>query len=145
MDEKTRTEEELRDSQARLAGIVNSAMDAIITVDEEQRILLFNHAAELMFLCAAAEALGQTLDRFIPPHFRAVHMGHIRAFGQTGVTTRAMAGARDVSGLRADGEEFPVEASISRPSSTSGACSASSDSRNRALRRAIVSTASGPR
>src|SRR5205085_10321649 len=75
---------------------------------------LFNHAAELMFLCSAAEALGQTLDRFIPAHFRAVHMGHIRAFGQTGITTRAMAGARDVSGLRANGEEFPVEASISQ-------------------------------
>jgi PAS domain S-box-containing protein len=109
-----RVEAALRESQARLAGIVNSAMDAIITVDAEQQIVLFNHAAELMFRCAAAEVLGQSLDRFIPARFYAAHAKHIRAFGQTGVTTRAMAGARDVSGLRADGEEFPVEASISQ-------------------------------
>ena len=68
-----RAEAALRESQARLAGIVNSAMDAIITVDEEQRIVLFNHAAELMFRCAAAEALGQPLDRFIPARFHAAH------------------------------------------------------------------------
>jgi PAS domain S-box-containing protein len=104
----------LRESQARLAGIVNSAMDAIITVDEEQRIVLFNHAAELMFRCSAAEALGQSLNRFIPARFRGAHAQHIHTFERTGVTTRAMAGARDVSALRADGEEFPVEASISQ-------------------------------
>src|ERR1041384_7532924 len=104
----------LRESQARLAGIVNSAMAAIITVDEEQRIVLFNHAAELMFRCSAAEALGQSLNRFIPARFRGAHAQHIHTFERTGVTTRAMAGARDVSALRADGEEFPVEASISQ-------------------------------
>jgi len=104
----------LRESQARLAGIVNSAMDAIITVDEEQRIVLFNHAAELMFRCSAAEALGQSLNRFIPARFRGAHAQHIHTFERTGVTTRAMAGARDVSALRTDGEEFPVEASISQ-------------------------------
>jgi len=106
--------EALRESQARLAGIVDSAMDAIITVDGEQRILVFNRAAEGMFLCPADEAIGQSLDRFIPERFRAGHSSHIQNFGQTGVTTRAMAGARSVYGLRADGEEFPLEASISQ-------------------------------
>ena len=101
--------DELRDSQARLAGIVDSAMDAIITVDEGQRVLFFNRAAEKMFRCPAAEAIGQTLERFIPARFRPAHSSHIESFGQTGVTTRAMAGARSVYGLRADGEEFPVE------------------------------------
>jgi PAS domain S-box-containing protein len=113
-NEKKRAEEELRDSQARLAGIVDSAMDAIITVDSEQRILVFNRAAERMFLCPAGEAIGQSLDRFIPQRFRPAHLSHIESFGQTGVTTRAMAGARAVFGLRADGEEFPIEASISQ-------------------------------
>jgi PAS domain S-box-containing protein len=112
--ERKQSEEALRKSQARLAGVVNSAMDAIITVDNEQRILLFNTAAEKMFRCSANEAIGQPLDRFIPERFRSSHSSHIRSFGQTGINTRAMAGARAVYGLRADGEEFPVEASISQ-------------------------------
>src|SRR3989440_641513 len=112
--ERKRAEEALRESQARLVGIVDSAMDAIITVDEEQRVLFFNRAAEKMFRCSAAEAIGQTLERFIPKRFRPTHSSHIQSFGQTGVTTRAMAGARSVYGLRADGEEFPIEASISQ-------------------------------
>src|SRR5205085_9342747 len=112
--ERKRAEEALRESQARLVGIVDSAMDAIITVDEEQRVLFFNRAAEKMFRCPAAEAIGQTLERFIPKRFRPTHSSHIHSFGQTGVTTRPMAGPRSVYGLRADGEEFPVEASISQ-------------------------------
>src|SRR5256714_659954 len=112
--EHRRTREALGASQSRLAGIVDSAMDAIITVDDQQRIILFNAAAEKMFRCPAAEALGQPLDRFIPARFRAKHADHVGAFGQTGITTRAMAGSRAVYGMRADGEEFPIEASISQ-------------------------------
>ncbi len=100
--------------EARLAGIVESAMDAIVTVGADQRVVLFNRAAEQMFRCPAADALGRPLDRFIPAGFRYAHRGHIRAFGETGVATRSMGGTRAVSGLRADGEEFPVEASISQ-------------------------------
>jgi PAS domain S-box-containing protein len=101
-------------SEARLAGIVDSAMDAIITVDGDQRILLFNRAAEQMFCCPATEAIGHSLEQFIPERFRSSHSSHMGAFGQTGVTNRAMAGARAVYGLRANGEEFPIEASIWR-------------------------------
>src|ERR1043166_9287700 len=101
-------------SQARLSGIVDSAMDAIITIDQTQQILVFNRAAERMFQCPAAEALGKSLDRFIPERFRSTHFAHIQQFGETGVTTRAMAGARSIYGLRADGQEFPMEASISQ-------------------------------
>jgi PAS domain S-box-containing protein len=104
----------LRESQARLAGIVDSAMDAIITVDERERVLVFNRAAERMFGRSAEETIGQRLDQLLPERFRAGHSAHIRGFGATGVTTRAMAGARSVYGLRADGREFPIEASISQ-------------------------------
>src|SRR2546423_1601375 len=76
--EQQRAVDELRDSQARLSGIVDSAMDAIITVDSEQRILLFNRAAETMFGCPAAEAIGQTLERFVPQRFRAGHSSHVQ-------------------------------------------------------------------
>lgn len=108
------TASSLRLSEARLAGILASAMDAIITVDEDQRIVLFNAAAEKMFHCAAAEALGHTLDRFIPLRHRQVHRQHIEQFGRTQVTQRTMGKLKQLSGLRVDGEEFPIEASISQ-------------------------------
>lgn len=104
----------LRLSEAKLAGILASAMDAIVTVDENQRIILFNAAAERMFRCPAEEALGQSLDRFIPDRFRAAHHEHIRVFSATHVMQRTMGKARPLFGLRSDGEEFPIEASISQ-------------------------------
>jgi PAS domain S-box-containing protein len=88
-------------------------MDAIISVDAGQRITIFNDAAEKMFHCPAREALGQPLDRFIPARFREAHRGHVAAFGRTGATGRAMGYLQPLAGLRADGEEFPIEASIS--------------------------------
>jgi PAS domain S-box-containing protein len=107
----------LRESEARLAGIVGSAMDAIITTDEERRVVVFNAAAERMFGVAAAEAVGGSLDRFIPPRFRDAHGRHMRAFGDTGASTRSMRGAHSpgpLPALRADGTEFPVDATISQ-------------------------------
>src|SRR6476646_5810449 len=75
----------LQESQDRLSGILGSAMDAIITIDLDQRIVLFNAAAEHMFGCPVAEALGQPISRFIPERFRGVHAEHIREFAETGV------------------------------------------------------------
>jgi PAS domain S-box-containing protein len=101
-------------SSLRLESIVQSAMDAIISVDEEQRVVLFNGAAESMFQCSAQEAIGQSLDRFVPARFRDAHKTHIKTFGETGVTNRRMGALGRVYGLRSDGEEFPVEAAISQ-------------------------------
>jgi len=112
--ERKQAEEKLRRSQEQLAGVIGSAMDAIITVDDEQRIVLFNGAAERMFLFPAEDAIGQSLDRFIPERFRAAHKGHIHKFGNTHVTKRSMGTLGPLYGLRADGEEFPIEASISQ-------------------------------
>ena len=108
------SQDALRQSEARLAGIVGSAMDAIISVDAGQRIVLFNTAAESMFRCSAGEAIGQPLDRFIPARYRDRHREHVRGFGATGVTARSMTALGALSGLRADGQEFPIEASISQ-------------------------------
>jgi PAS domain S-box-containing protein len=107
-------EEDLRRSREQLAGVIGSAMDAIVTVDENQKIVLFNNAAERMFLYPAEDAIGQSLDRFIPERFRASHQAHIREFGSTRVTKRSMGALGALFGLRADGEEFPIEASISQ-------------------------------
>jgi len=112
--EQSQAENALRENQARLAGIVNSAMDAIISADSEQRIVLFNAAAERILGCPATEAIGQSIDRFIPERFRERHQQHIRDFGETGVTLRSMRSFAELTALRADSEEFPIEASISQ-------------------------------
>jgi len=114
ISERKQSEEALRESQQRFSGIIASAMDAIITVDEQQRIILFNAAAEKMFRCREADALGQPIERFIPQRFRAAHFDHFRKFEATGVTKRTMAALGALSAVRADGQEFQIEASISK-------------------------------
>jgi PAS domain S-box-containing protein len=108
------SEEAVRDSQQRLMGIINSTMDALITVDRDQRIVVFNKAAEQIFRCSASDAIGQPIDRFIPERFREIHRQHVGNFGRTGVTSRSMYSPGILFGLRADGEEFPIEAAISQ-------------------------------
>ena len=101
-------------AQTRLGAIVDSAMDAVITVDPAQNIVLFNRAAEQVFGVRREEAIGTGLDRFIPARFRAGHRHHVDQFGRTGVTSRRMGDVTTLWALRADGAEFPIEASISQ-------------------------------
>jgi PAS domain S-box-containing protein len=108
------TEANLRASEQLLSGILGSAMDAIITIDRLQRIVSFNAAAEKIFRCSSVEVIGEKIERFIPENLRATHQAHIERFGQTGETSRSMGGRGAISGLRADGEEFFLEASISQ-------------------------------
>ena len=112
--ERKEGENALRQSEGRLAAIIGSAMDGIIAVDKQQRITVFNAAAEKMFGYTASEMLGQPLDRLIPERFRLAHAGHIRKFEQTRVTHRSADALGTIFGLRASGEEFPIEASISQ-------------------------------
>ncbi len=118
--QRKHAEQLISESEERLAGIINSAMDAVISVDEQQRIHLFNPAAALMFGMSATEALGQPLEKLIPERFRNAHEGHIRNFAQKGITARRMGVLGEISGLRANGEEFPIEASISHTSLEGG-------------------------
>ena len=104
----------LGEAQARLAAIVDSAMDAVITVDEQQSIVLFNRTAEQIFGVPREQALGAPLERFVPARFRGAHRGHVDQFGRTGVTSRRMGDVTTLWALRADGSEFPIEASISQ-------------------------------
>jgi PAS domain S-box-containing protein len=106
---------ELRRSEGRLRGILDSAMDSIITVDKNQRVVLFNDAAEAMFGWRRDEAMGTALDNFIPERFRHVHAAHVERFGETRTAARRMGGSlRIVTGLRRNGDEFPIDASISQ-------------------------------
>ncbi len=104
----------LDETQAQLAAIVDSAMDAIITVDEEQRIVLFNRAAETMFGCAAGR--GARRDARSVSSRRAFAKRTARTSSgsaETGETRRRMGADLVLWALRADGAEFPIEASIS--------------------------------
>jgi PAS domain S-box-containing protein len=116
ISERKRATQSMAESRSRLATVVGSAMDAIITMNEEQSIVLFNAAAEAMFGTPAAEALGGKLEQFVPLRFRSVHADHVRGFAKTGVTSRAMGQLGTLSGVRRDGSEFPIEASISQAS-----------------------------
>ncbi|WP_296356935.1 PAS domain-containing sensor histidine kinase [Ramlibacter sp.] len=98
----------------RLAGLLDSAMDAIISVDAGQNIVLYNRAAEKIFGYPAAEMRGQPLQRLLPERYQAGHAEHVRRFGATGVTSRRMGDGTVLYGLRANGQEFPIEASISQ-------------------------------
>ena len=104
----------LRAAQARVGGIVEAAMDAVISVDEQQRVVLFNRAAERVFRWPRTAVLGQRLDLLIPERYHAAHRDHIERFGRTATTSRGMGSQTVLHGVRADGEEFPIEASISQ-------------------------------
>ena len=99
---------------ARLAGLLESAMDGIVSVDDSQRIVMYNRAAEKMFGWTAAEVRGQPLEMLIPQRYRPGHAQQVRRFGATGTTSRRMGDNTVLHALRKDGSEFPIDASISQ-------------------------------
>jgi two-component system CheB/CheR fusion protein len=107
-------QEALRASEQRLSGLISSATDAIIAVDAKHKIVLFNPAAERVFGISRGDIIGQPLDRLLPQSVRSRHAEHIEAFARSGVTSRSMKTLDPLHGLRANGEEFPIEASISQ-------------------------------
>jgi PAS domain S-box-containing protein len=107
-------EQALVASEMRLSNILEFSMSAILAVDNQRRILLYNQGAERIFGYTAAEMLGQSLDRLIPPRYASVHPTHIEEFAQGSLASRSMNERRAIYGLRRDGSEFPAEASISK-------------------------------
>jgi PAS domain S-box-containing protein len=99
---------------ARLSGLLDSAMDGIISVDDSQHIVLYNRAAEKIFGWTADEVLGKPLDLLIPSRYRGGHAGQVRRFGSTGTTSRRMGDNTVLYALRKNGSEFPIDASISQ-------------------------------
>lgn len=102
------------EQKALMELVVSGVRDAIVTTDEDQRIVLFNKGAENMFGCPVSSALGQSINRFIPERFREAHHKHHRQFVQNPELVRHMGAAREIFGLRVNGEEFPAEGTISQ-------------------------------
>ena len=110
-----RTEYALRFSEARSSGILSISADALISIDEDQRITMFNEGAEKIFGYSKAEAIGAPLAMLIPDRFGPVHRQHVERFAGGEEGARRM-GERTaaVFGLRKNGTEFPAGAAISK-------------------------------
>jgi PAS domain S-box-containing protein len=100
-------------TDAVLAGLVTISTDAIICIDESQRVIFFNDGAESIFGWSAEEILGQPLEILLPERYRPRHAAQVRQFGQSKTHARKMGERGQISGLRKNGEEFPADAAIS--------------------------------
>lgn len=105
---------ELRESARFFESVLAAASDAIVTVDERQQVLLFNRQAEAIFGYRAPEMIGKPLDCLIPARFRAAHRSHVAKFAAEPVARRDMGERPELRGLRKNGEEFPIEATLSK-------------------------------
>ena len=114
ISDRSKAGKAILETRRRMEGIVNSAMDAIITIDERHRIVLFNPAAEKTFGYTAEEVLGEPITKLIPERFRENHAAHVERFFASGVLNRSLTSESEVMALRSSQEEFPVEASISQ-------------------------------
>jgi PAS domain S-box-containing protein len=108
------TEDAVRESQNRLSCIITSAMESIITLDEHRRIQLFNPASEQMFGCSEAEAMGQSIDRFITLTNSDKNHNNNDVQEQHSIVSILEGRMRTINGIRINGEVFPVEASIAK-------------------------------
>ncbi|MCB0190536.1 MAG: PAS domain S-box protein [Anaerolineae bacterium] len=111
---KEREMASLRENQAHFVSILEIAHEAIISIDERQRITLFNRGAEKIFGYMAEEVMGQSLSILLPIRFVERHQEHIVQFTQSSAGTQLMGERESITGLRKNGEEFPAEASISK-------------------------------
>ena len=115
--ERLRSEAALRESEALSRAMLDSSLDAVVTIDEDGAIVEFNPAAEQIFGRSRSEVLGQQMpELLIPPSLRDAHHRGFERFLATG--DGPILGKRlQLTALRADGSEFPVELAINKVAS----------------------------
>ena len=91
---------------------IHAAMEGMVTVNEQMCIVMINPAAQRMFGRTASEAIGLPLDELMPERYRAAHRAHVKRFCESHETERSMGRSGQLFGLRANGEEFPLEVVI---------------------------------
>ena len=106
--------ERLAVSERRLAGVFESAMDAILLIGDDERIAMANPAAAAMLGVQAADVIGRPFEELIPTRVRESHRANAQAFATQGDNSRRMGERGNISVMRPDGSEFPVEVAISR-------------------------------
>jgi PAS domain S-box-containing protein len=114
VSDRKRAEAALRESEERFQRIVSIAVDAIISIDDAQRIVLFNQGAEQIFGYTASDMIGKSLEVLLPPELGSIHAKEVRAFGEAKEVARRMGQRRQIFGRRRNGEVFRAEASISK-------------------------------
>ncbi len=114
LTERRRAEAAVRESEARKTAVMEAALDAIVLMDAEGRIIDFNEAAERTFGYSRREVLGQSLaEMLIPGALRLEHAAGLRRFLETG-ESRVLGRRLELSALRKDGSEFPAEVAVVR-------------------------------
>ncbi|WP_076411512.1 sensor domain-containing diguanylate cyclase [Shewanella sp. UCD-KL12] len=108
------THDEFQTENSRFSSVIDTAYDGIISIDTEQRITLFNHAAERMFEYQASEVLGRFVTCLMPEKYRNAHAGYIHQFSKSNILSRNRSDRVLITGVKKSGVEFPAEISISK-------------------------------
>ncbi|MFQ5554271.1 MAG: PAS domain S-box protein [Acidimicrobiia bacterium] len=112
--DRYRADTAVRESELRYQALYAAASDAIVTVDAEQQIVLFNKEAEAVFGYDTGEVLGQDLGLLIPEQYRAAHVGLVEDYVYGPSENRRIGDRPTLVGCRKNGEEFPAEITVSR-------------------------------
>lgn len=118
--ERENADARTRETKRMLEDLLASVAEGVVCVDEDQRIVLYNDAAQRIFGHSRDDLIGQPLGMLIPERFRARHEEQVRHFAATGRSSRSMGRYGVVFGLRANGEEFPMDATISQSGTAPG-------------------------
>lgn len=112
--DKKALEKELSEVNNRYEAVVQSAYDGIISIDDEQKIMLINKAAGEIFKIKPQDAIGLPLTDLLPVRYREKHVDYVRHFEKSTLKSRPMQERSTITGLRSDGSEVPLEVTISK-------------------------------